>query len=85
MALRITGKVDIPSDKSVVQTVSIDPGICYHCAQYYWQCLSLDCAIMYLSDQVFCPSMAYVALSCVRCPVGHLTRESEEALDSVLS
>ena len=31
------------------------------------QGLSLDCAIMDLSDQVFCPGMAYVALSRVRC------------------
>ena len=31
------------------------------------QGLSLDGAIMDLSDQVFCPGMAYVALSHVRC------------------
>ena len=30
------------------------------------QSLSLDCAIMDLSDQVFCPGKAYVTLSCVK-------------------
>ena len=42
--------------------VSIDPGICCHCAQVPW-----SLALMDLSDQVFCPGMAYVALSRVRC------------------
>ena len=38
------------------------------------QGLSLDNAIIYLSDRVFSPGMAYVALSCVRTLSGvHLT------------
>ena len=45
------------------------------------QGLSLDCAIMDLSDQVFCPSMAYVALSCVRCLQNlHLISLKKEAI-----
>ena len=39
--------------------------------------LSLDCAVMDLSNEVFCPGMAYVALSCVKCLDNlYLTREA---------
>ena len=45
------------------------------------QGLSLDCAIMDLSEQVFCPGMEYVTLSCVKQLENlHLIAFNEEAI-----